>query len=693
MIDQMFMANLLAWSGQVTLITAAAAGLVSLLRVSAPGLRHAWWRVVLAICLLLPIVQPWRSAPEFVGGSSIQLPSWVSTLEPGSPRAAAGPAPLLQPTRLPASWPAAVGAVIVAGALLRFAWLGVGLLRLRRLRGAGERAAPSDRQDELQKLTEAGAEIRYVPVLGQPVTFGVRRPVVLLPESMKALAEPVQRAVLAHELWHVKRRDWAWILVEECVRSVLWFHPAVWYLVSRIQLSREEVVDELTVLVVSSRRSYLEALLAFADEPPLFAAAPFARRRHLFQRMLLISKEAVMSSRRIIVSSGLMVTLVVLTGWYGSSAMPLTTPASIAAADNAQPQLPPRDSKPGEARPATSREEDLQAQVAKDPGAPASRLAYIEIAKLQEARGAKSEAEATLQAARAAFPTDSMVLSLLASFYNRAGEFDRAVSIVEDAAAFDSSNPQGHLLVATFYQEKVQKDRALSPTERLTYIQKGMDATDRALTMKPDYVDAMVYKNLLLRYQANLENDPARRAQLIAEADVLRNKAMELSKARGIGAGTGVGVSGGVGGGVAGGVGGGVAGGVNARRVFDPSSPDGYRDVPPPPPPPPPGPETASIDGMAPIRVGGNIKPPTKIRDVRPVYPQEAQDARIQGVVIVEATIDGAGRIREARVLRSIPMLDEAALEAVRQWEFTPTLLNGVPVPVIMTMTVNFTLQ
>lgn len=96
---------------------------------------------------------------------------------------------------------------------------------------------------------------------------------------------------------------------------------------------------------------------------------------------------------------------------------------------------------------------------------------------------------------------------------------------------------------------------------------------------------------------------------------------------------------------------------------------------------------------MAPIRVGGNIKPPTKIRDVRPVYPQEAQDARIQGVVIVEATIDGAGRIREARVLRSIPMLDEAALEAVRQWEFTPTLLNGVPVPVIMTMTVNFTLQ
>jgi protein TonB len=91
--------------------------------------------------------------------------------------------------------------------------------------------------------------------------------------------------------------------------------------------------------------------------------------------------------------------------------------------------------------------------------------------------------------------------------------------------------------------------------------------------------------------------------------------------------------------------------------------------------------------------VGGNIAPPQKVRHVNPVYPEEAQAARVQGVVIVEATIDTAGRVGDVRVLRSIPLLDEAAVEAVRQWEFTPTLLNGAPVPVIMTMTVNFTLQ
>ena len=93
------------------------------------------------------------------------------------------------------------------------------------------------------------------------------------------------------------------------------------------------------------------------------------------------------------------------------------------------------------------------------------------------------------------------------------------------------------------------------------------------------------------------------------------------------------------------------------------------------------------------MRVGGNIKPPTKVKDVRPTYPPIAQSARVQGVVIIEATIGPNGAVQEAKVLRSIPLLDAAALDAVRQWQFTPTLLNGVPVPVIMTVTVNFTLQ
>ena len=94
----------------------------------------------------------------------------------------------------------------------------------------------------------------------------------------------------------------------------------------------------------------------------------------------------------------------------------------------------------------------------------------------------------------------------------------------------------------------------------------------------------------------------------------------------------------------------------------------------------------------APVRVGGEIREPKKIRDVKPYYPPEAQAAGVQGIVIMEAVIDRDGYVRDARVLRSVPILDQAATDAVRQWQFTPTLLNGVPVEVIMTVTVNFTL-
>jgi protein TonB len=94
-----------------------------------------------------------------------------------------------------------------------------------------------------------------------------------------------------------------------------------------------------------------------------------------------------------------------------------------------------------------------------------------------------------------------------------------------------------------------------------------------------------------------------------------------------------------------------------------------------------------------PIRVGGDIRPPQRIRDVSPRYPAIAQASRVEGVVILEAVIAEDGSVRDVRVLRSKPLLDDAAVEAVRQWRFTPTLLNGQAVPVVMTVTVSFTLN
>lgn len=107
-------------------------------------------------------------------------------------------------------------------------------------------------------------------------------------------------------------------------------------------------------------------------------------------------------------------------------------------------------------------------------------------------------------------------------------------------------------------------------------------------------------------------------------------------------------------------------------------------DAPQPPPPPQP---------QRPVRPGGLIREPVKTRHVAPVYPQIALAARVSGIVVIDAVIGTDGTVREARVLSGPPLLNQAALEAVRQWRYTPTTLNNVPVPVIMTVTVRFNIN
>jgi protein TonB len=133
-------------------------------------------------------------------------------------------------------------------------------------------------------------------------------------------------------------------------------------------------------------------------------------------------------------------------------------------------------------------------------------------------------------------------------------------------------------------------------------------------------------------------------------------------------AGLDIGIEGGLPGGVEGGVPGGVVGGIV-----------GGIEEPPPPP--------------RVVRVGGEIREPRKVRHVAPAYPSIARNAQIEGVVILECTISPQGRVESVKVLRGIPTLDEAAADAVKQWVYTPTLLSGVPVAVVMTVTVNFVLQ
>jgi protein TonB len=142
------------------------------------------------------------------------------------------------------------------------------------------------------------------------------------------------------------------------------------------------------------------------------------------------------------------------------------------------------------------------------------------------------------------------------------------------------------------------------------------------------------------------------------------------------------GVVGGVPGGVAGGTPGGILGGI-------------IGSVPSAAPPPPPPPEKKVEKPVTPsrIRVGGNVQSASLVKQTRPVYPPLAKQARISGTVKLSAVISKDGTIQELTVVSGHPLLAPAALEAVKQWVYKPTLLNGEPVEVQTTIDVNFTLS
>jgi protein TonB len=249
-----------------------------------------------------------------------------------------------------------------------------------------------------------------------------------------------------------------------------------------------------------------------------------------------------------------------------------------------------------------------------------------------------------------------------------------AVPAFERCAALEPGNAEAHGALGIIYWNRVYRDPSMPEREKVRLVDLGLASVEKALQMKPNLFDVMVFRGLLLRQKALLTKSPERQKEYLQQADRIRTESEEL-KTKGTGATI-----------------------AWMARVPPPPPPPapvpvsapraggvvgGLPAVPPPPPPP----------AVTAVRVGGAIKEPRKLVDVRPDYPAIAQSARVQGVVILECTIGPDGKVVDAKVLRSIPLLDEAARAAVMQWVYTPTLLNGVPVAVIMTVTVNFTLS
>jgi protein TonB len=238
----------------------------------------------------------------------------------------------------------------------------------------------------------------------------------------------------------------------------------------------------------------------------------------------------------------------------------------------------------------------------------------------------------------------------------RLEQFEREVAPFERLAAKDPNNASAQHVVGTFYFEKT-RDAALSEGEKRACLERGLAAEDRALAADPDFIPALVYKNLLLRVQSTLEGDPGTRDALVREADTLRNRALQLQRE-------------------------------NASKPI----PEGTVVTPGPPPPPPPPPPGGATDIQwvyATTEYSSDGQRPVKTKDVRPIYAPMVIAGGVQGDVVVEATVDARGKVARLRVVRTLPMLTQATIDAVRQWEFDPASVGTAPV--VVTVTASFT--
>ena len=183
---------------------------------------------------------------------------------------------------------------------------------------------------------------------------------------------------------------------------------------------------------------------------------------------------------------------------------------------------------PDRANDPTNRAMLLQEMIQLDPSNPDN---YFVLAQLFEESGLFEDAEAIMLEVQNLRDDDPTVYLQLAGFYNRSGDFEQTIDALRQRARIEPDNPEAFYTISTFYWEKAFRDFRITQEEKAEYVLAGIEAADQAIALNDRYVDALIYKNILLRMQANMSEDLDEQEALIAQADELRDRAQEIQEA------------------------------------------------------------------------------------------------------------------------------------------------------------------
>jgi TonB family protein len=611
-------ANLVAYSLQIGLLVGLAAFVPAALRLRLPGARLVYWHVLLAACLLLPMVRPWKQEAD----GTVQVSTSVAVVVPQQP----APRRSLPPSEIALL-------LLAAGALARLGWLAAGFWKLRQYRRHSHPLEPAS-------SWSVEADLRISGDVASPVTFGLRKPVVLLPARFPEFGAPMREAILCHEILHVRRRDWLFTVVEELVRAVFWFHPAIWWLLGEIGLAREQAVDRQVVEMTSSREEYVDALLAIAGARPRLDLAPaplFLRKRHLKQRVISVLKEVRMSRTRLISALAAGLAILVAACWFVTGAFPLA----------AAPQVV--NDAPG---------------VTVDLGGAGvmhrTGVAYPEAARKQGVQGTvvvevKLDANGNVGDAHVVSGPDELRNAALQSVLQWHLMKNLAMSSRQVSISFrlpDSAPSEAPATAAAAPTEPPAMAAARRAAPQLPWVGRKVKAIN--VFGLSDELRADLLSQLPVHEGDTLSVD-----SLVNIARVARAFDEHLSIST-------------------------PSAGSN-EVMLEIMAPGGIRTTAGTIP-------EASADTKR-IRIGGNVQQTKLVSQPRPTYPPEAKLAHIQGVVKLNALIGKDGAIQNLEVISGEPVLVQAALDAVKHWVYQPTLLNGEPVEVVTQIDVNFTLS